>query len=101
MVTLYIGGKSYKDFPGRSLRNVWSAREPPEDLGGGLHCFPSSTLHCLQSPVQGDHSGCAKPPVDIDLKVAFYNKAPILKRKKCQQEVLGKLLGHPVQVNKI
>ena len=20
-------------------------------------------------PVQGDHSGCAKPPVDIDLKV--------------------------------
>ena len=30
--------------------------------------------------VQGDHSVCLKPPVDIDLKVEFYYKVLILKR---------------------
>ena len=30
--------------------------------------------------VQGDHSTCSKPIVDIDLKVAFYYKVIILKR---------------------
>ena len=26
---------------------------------------------CIALLVQGDHSACAKPPVDMDLKVAF------------------------------
>ena len=30
--------------------------------------------------LQGDHSACSKPPVDIDLKVVFYYKILILKR---------------------
>ena len=30
--------------------------------------------------VQGDHSACSKPPVDIDLKVEFHYKVLILKR---------------------
>ena len=34
----------------------------------------------LNRNVQGDTSGCLKPPVDIELKVAFYYKVLILKR---------------------
>ena len=30
--------------------------------------------------MQGDHSACSKPPVDIDLKVAVLNKDLIIKR---------------------
>ena len=33
-----------------------------------------------QISIQGDHSACSKPPVDIDLKVLFWYKVPILKR---------------------
>ena len=29
--------------------------------------------------LQGDHSACSKPPVDIDLKVVFQHKVLILK----------------------
>ena len=34
----------------------------------------------VNSFIQGDTSVCAKPPVDIDVKVAFYYKDLILKR---------------------
>ena len=30
--------------------------------------------------IQGDPAPCSKPPVDIDVKVAFYDKVLILKR---------------------
>ena len=33
-----------------------------------------------RTEIQGDHSTCSKPIVDIDLKVAFYYKVIILKR---------------------
>ena len=32
------------------------------------------------SRIQGDHSACSKPPIDIDLRVAFWYKVLILKR---------------------
>ena len=34
----------------------------------------------IQVHVQGDHSACSKPPLDIDLKVAFEYKVLLLKR---------------------
>ena len=34
----------------------------------------------FRSQVQGDTSGRTKPPVDIEVKVVFYYKDPILKR---------------------
>ena len=33
--------------------------------------------------MQGDHSGCAKPPVDIKTKVPIQNEELILKRNIC------------------
>ena len=33
--------------------------------------------------IQGDHSGCAKPPVDIKTKVPFYYEAHVLKQNFC------------------
>ena len=35
------------------------------------------------SSVQGDHSGCDKPPVDIKTNVTFLYKLLILKRNLC------------------
>ena len=37
----------------------------------------------LRQYLQGDHSGCVKPPVDTETKVAFYNMGHILKRNFC------------------
>ena len=48
---------------------------------------------------QGDHSACSKPPVDIDLKVVFYNKDLRLKHNlqiNVNERFLNKLNGHPV-----
>ena len=53
----------------------------------------------IKLKVQGDHSGCGKPPVDIDVKVAVSVKGPYTKTQLsylCQQEVLHNLNGHPV-----
>ena len=44
--------------------------------------------------VQGDHSGCAKPPVDNDMKVALILKCNFL--INVNGEVLHNLNGHPV-----
>ena len=50
----------------------------PTSLGGFLEWpvrarrgFQNDPFVHLHIYLQGDHSGCAKPPVDIDLKVAF------------------------------
>ena len=34
----------------------------------------------LLEQIQGDHLGCAKPPIDIDLEAAFLYEVFILKR---------------------
>ena len=34
----------------------------------------------LLASLQGDHSGCDKPPVDIKTKAPFYYEAHVLKR---------------------
>ena len=41
--------------------------------------MPFSLTHAHLSTVQGDHSACSKPPIDIDLKVVFYYKVLIIK----------------------
>ena len=39
-----------------------------------------STTTCTLTDIQGDHSACSKPRVDIDLKVAFYCANIVLSR---------------------
>ena len=41
---------------------------------------PGRQGHIFAKSIQGDTSGRTKPPVDIDVKVAFYYKGLLLKR---------------------
>ena len=48
-----------------------------------------SSLKLSVKTVQGDHSACSKPPVDIDLKVALYHNV-LIKYRNFQKNVKGR-----------
>ena len=57
---------------GREVQVDSSARRP-----GYTHFYVSF------SSLQGDHSGCVKPPFDIKTKVPFQYEAHVLRRNLC------------------
>ena len=61
---------------------------PPRPCSRPAFVCSTRSLESWQSDkrlkiVQGDHSGCDKPPVDTKAKVAFQYKEHILKHNSC------------------
>ena len=57
-------------------------------LGAGRRARRGSRAISVTSHLQGDHSGCAKPPIDLKMKVTFQYEANVLKCNLCfQREV--------------
>ena len=73
-----------------------------DQFGRGLNFDDSTTSNFHITALQGDHSPCAKPPVDFKTKVPFRPGLPWPGQAKAelliwsQREVLHKMNGHPV-----
>ena len=52
----------------------------PEEESIQLFSEPISEIINYWTGIQGDHSGCDKPPIDTDTNVAFWYKLLIIKR---------------------
>ena len=80
-----------KHSKGLCLTTKWETRYDDETRRVGVkvrkvfqHLWRREIIrHMWYLRVQGDHSGCVKPPVDIKTKVPFWYEANVLKRKLC------------------